>query len=66
MGIRLNSKEQVGLYYLLRTQWATLRVIFKGGTPLSKGWNLIQRFSEDIGLFLDLVQGRFEELRDLH
>jgi predicted nucleotidyltransferase component of viral defense system len=24
------------------------RVIFKGGTSLSKGWGLIQRFSEDI------------------
>ncbi len=29
------------------------RLIFKGGTSLSKGWNLIQRFSEDIDLFLD-------------
>lgn len=29
------------------------RVIFKGGTSLSKGWNLIERFSEDIDLFLD-------------
>jgi hypothetical protein len=29
------------------------RVIFKGGTSLSKGWNLIQRFSEDIDVFLD-------------
>lgn len=29
------------------------KVIFKGGTSLSKGWNLIQRFSEDIDLFLD-------------
>jgi hypothetical protein len=28
-------------------------VIFKGGTSLSKGWNLIQRFSEDIDLFLN-------------
>lgn len=28
-------------------------LIFKGGTSLSKGWNLIQRFSEDIDLFLD-------------
>ena len=25
------------------------KVIFKGGTSLSKGWTLIQRFSEDIG-----------------
>jgi hypothetical protein len=28
-------------------------VIFKGGTSLSKGWNLIQRFSEDVDIFLD-------------
>jgi hypothetical protein len=28
-------------------------VIFKGGTSLSKGWNLFQRFSEDIDIFLD-------------
>lgn len=29
------------------------KLIFKGGTSLSKGWDLIQRFSEDIDLFLD-------------
>jgi Nucleotidyl transferase AbiEii toxin, Type IV TA system len=29
------------------------QVIFKGGTSLSKGWQLIDRFSEDIDLFLD-------------
>jgi predicted nucleotidyltransferase component of viral defense system len=29
------------------------KTIFKGGTSLSKGWNLIQRFSEDIDIFLD-------------
>lgn len=28
-------------------------ILFKGGTSLSKGWNLIQRFSEDIDLALD-------------
>ncbi|MBP8850887.1 MAG: nucleotidyl transferase AbiEii/AbiGii toxin family protein [Breznakibacter sp.] len=28
-------------------------LIFKGGTSLSKGWNLIQRFSEDIDLVID-------------
>jgi predicted nucleotidyltransferase component of viral defense system len=27
--------------------------LFKGGTSLSIGWNLIQRFSEDIDLSLD-------------
>lgn len=31
------------------------KIIFKGGTSLSKGWNLIQRFSEDINLFLDPI-----------
>jgi hypothetical protein len=29
------------------------QVIFKGGTSLAKGWNLIHRFSEDIDIFLD-------------
>ncbi len=29
------------------------KVIFKGGTSLSKGWNLIRRFSEDVDLFFD-------------
>lgn len=29
------------------------KIIFKGGTSLSKGWNLIHRFSEDIDIFLD-------------
>ena len=28
-------------------------LILKGGTSLAKGWNLIQRFSEDIDIFLD-------------
>ena len=37
----------------LIAQTAGDKVIFKGGTSLSKGWNLIQRFSEDIDLFLD-------------
>ncbi len=29
------------------------QVIFKGGTSLSKGWALIDRFSEDVDLFVD-------------
>lgn len=29
------------------------KVIFKGGTSLSKGWNLIERFSEDVDIFMD-------------
>jgi len=45
-------------YYVteaLRIMAATApdKIIFKGGTSLAKGWNLIQRFSEDIDIFLD-------------
>ncbi|MCU0440746.1 MAG: nucleotidyl transferase AbiEii/AbiGii toxin family protein [Raineya sp.] len=29
------------------------QIVFKGGTSLSKGWDLIQRFSEDIDLAID-------------
>jgi hypothetical protein len=29
------------------------RAVFKGGTSLSKGWGLINRFSEDIDLFVN-------------
>lgn len=29
------------------------KTIFKGGSSLSKGWNLIGRFSEDVDIFLD-------------
>jgi predicted nucleotidyltransferase component of viral defense system len=34
------------------------RTIFKGGTSLSKGWNLIQRFSEDRDISFDPNSGR--------
>jgi hypothetical protein len=34
------------------------KVIFKGGTSLSKGWALIDRFSEDVDLFV--VPSRFD------
>jgi hypothetical protein len=37
---------------LIAASW-NHQVIFKGGTSLSKGWQLIDRFSEDIDLFLD-------------
>ena len=29
------------------------KAVFKGGTSLSKGWGLINRFSEDIDLFVN-------------
>jgi hypothetical protein len=31
------------------------KVVFKGGTSLSKGWGLITRFSEDVDLFVNPV-----------
>lgn len=47
-------------------------LVFKGGTSLSKGWNVIHRFSEDIDLALDreflgfsgeLTKGEIRKLR---
>ena len=35
-------------------------IIFKGGTSLSKAWNLIERFSEDIDLVIDRKYLGFE------
>lgn len=32
---------------------AAPHIVFKGGTSLSKAWNIIKRFSEDIDLTLD-------------
>jgi Nucleotidyl transferase AbiEii toxin, Type IV TA system len=37
---------------IVAERWPT-QVIFKGGTTLSKGWRLIERFSEDIDIFLN-------------
>lgn len=34
-------------------------IVFKGGTSLSKGWNLIERFSEDIDLGIDRTYLKF-------
>ena len=47
-------------YYVTETlriiqQTAGEKVIFKGGTSLSKGWNIIQRFSEDVDIFFDPI-----------
>jgi len=33
------------------------RAIFKGGTSLSKGWGLIEPFSEDVDVFIDVGRG---------
>jgi hypothetical protein len=40
------------LYALFNTS-VSQYLLFKGGTSLSKGWNIIKRFSEDIDLALD-------------
>lgn len=37
-------------------------IVFKGGTSLSKAYNLIQRFSEDIDLIIDRRLLGFGEL----
>lgn len=38
---------------LVFTTEISSHTVFKGGTSLSKAWNLIERFSEDIDLSLD-------------
>jgi predicted nucleotidyltransferase component of viral defense system len=35
-------------------------IVFKGGTSLSKAWNLIERFSEDIDIAIDRAFFGFE------
>lgn len=42
----------IALNAIFKTQYAPY-LVFKGGTSLSKAWNLIQRFSEDIDLAID-------------
>ena len=44
--VTLALKASFGLKY-------SPHIVFKGGTSLSKGWNLIERFSEDIDLAID-------------
>ena len=41
----INNNERISKFLI-----AANYLIFKGGTSLSKGWNLIERFSEDIDL----------------
>lgn len=38
--------------------------IFKGGTSLSKGWGLIERFSEDVDLLIPFPEDVSETVRD--
>lgn len=56
-GIRAHAIEKdwwitVALKAVFSTPWAE-HLVFKGGTSLTKSWNLIERFSEDIDLAID-------------
>jgi hypothetical protein len=42
----------LALSIVFSTEFAE-HLVFKGGTSLSKGWNLIERFSEDIDIAID-------------
>ena len=47
------------LYCSFRQDYSK-QIVFKGGTSLSKGWDLIERFSEDIDLAIDRKYFGFE------
>ena len=63
--IQIAEKTGMNAFAVEKDWWVvqTLRIIFemdvaqhlvfKGGTSLSKSWNLIQRFSEDVDLAID-------------
>jgi predicted nucleotidyltransferase component of viral defense system len=40
-----------------------MRLVFSGGTSLAKGYGLIQRFSEDIGMVTEIIAGNLEPIR---
>ncbi len=49
------------LQAVFQSEYAT-NIIFKGGTSLSKAYNIINRFSEDVDLIIDRKFLGFEEL----
>src|SRR5690349_180391 len=63
IGVALIEKD----YWVTHTLWALLEqgfaLWFKGGTSLSKGFQLIERFSEDLDLKLE--PGRVTGLRPI-
>ena len=63
LGVALVEKD----YWVTHTLWALhargFEVWFKGGTSLSKGFGLIQRFSEDLDLKIE--PGSVGELRSV-
>jgi len=46
---------------MLFTSELRTHIVFKGGTSLSKAYNIIERFSEDIDLVVDRTYLGFEE-----
>lgn len=53
------------LAIIFQTEIAS-HLVFKGGTSLSKAWKLIQRFSEDIDLAIDISFFGFEGEHEQH
>jgi predicted nucleotidyltransferase component of viral defense system len=45
----------IALTAVFNTEYAD-KIVFKVGTSLSKAWNIIERFSEDIDLGIDRIQ----------
>lgn len=69
---QVSEKKGLPSYAVEKDWWVTLalnvifslsyskHIVFKGGTSLSKAWNLIERFSEDIDLAIDRKYLGFE------
>jgi hypothetical protein len=62
---QVDIKKKLSLLAIEKDWWVTMtlralfacecsnHIVFKGGTSLSKAWNLIERFSEDIDIAID-------------
>ncbi|RKM55489.1 nucleotidyl transferase AbiEii/AbiGii toxin family protein [Butyrivibrio sp. X503] len=55
------EKDTIQSMFLLELSQTELPFVFKGGTSLSKGYGLIDRFSEDIDLSMNLKPTEFEK-----
>lgn len=55
------EKDTVQSMFLLELSKINLPFVFKGGTSLSKAYNLIDRFSEDIDLSMNRKRRRLRE-----
>ena len=54
------EKDTIQSMFLLELSKLELPFVFKGGTSLSKAYNLIERFSEDIDLSMNTLQKVFD------